>query len=39
LMSTVENTAITERTMNGMVKTTWPTRIKSQERRNSPKLP
>ncbi len=33
LMSTVANTAMTDRTMNGMVKITWPTRMKSQERR------
>ena len=39
LMSTVAKTAITERTMKGMVKTTWPARMNSQERRNSPKLP
>ena len=33
LMSTVANTAITERTMNGIVKMTWPVRMNSQERR------
>ena len=28
-----------ERTMNGMVKITWPVRMKSHERRNEPKPP
>ncbi len=39
LTSIAANTAITERTMKGSVKTTWPATMNIQERRKSLKPP